>query len=262
MPWLRQTVLFAFSSAGFTLGLFVVLIWLRLRRHSRLPWLLLGFGVVFYLGSSIYVVSYTAGRILTSRFHPLVAADVPSGGRTAVVIMGSGSVVVTDWDGGFFSTVDDEGAARVLEAVRVYKLIDPQWMVSAGGPMDGRSPETPSAITMRNVLTRLGVPPDRIMVEAESLNTHDEAVRVAGLLAPLRPDHVVLVTSEVHMRRAVGAFKAVGVDPIPAVAQNYFRNEPEYRWWVPTDDGLEATGWLTHEVLGIAYYWLRGWYRF
>jgi uncharacterized SAM-binding protein YcdF (DUF218 family) len=261
MPWLRELVWFIFSAGGFGIGLLVGLLWLRLRPRSRLPWIYLVFGVVFYFGSSLYAVSFAASRVLTSRFRPFVATDVPRG-RTAVVVMGSGSVVVSDWDREFFFTVDPEAAARVLEAVRVYRLIDPEWVVSAGGSMYRPNPEEPSAFTMRNALTRLGVPADRILLETESTNTHDEAERVASILAEIQPEHVVLVTSETHMMRAIGSFRAVGVDVIPAIARDSFRNEPWQRWWLPSDNGLENAAEIAHEFAGIGYYWVRGWYRF
>jgi uncharacterized SAM-binding protein YcdF (DUF218 family) len=74
-------------------------------------------------------------------------------------------------------------------------------------------------------------------------------------------DQVVLVTSQTHMRRALGAFRAVGLRPIPAVAQEFERTKPLSTWILPSEEGLAIASGNAHEVIGLAYYWLRGWWR-
>jgi uncharacterized SAM-binding protein YcdF (DUF218 family) len=74
-------------------------------------------------------------------------------------------------------------------------------------------------------------------------------------------DRPVLVTSTLHMRRALGAFRAAGVNAVPAIARDPVSRTWWGAWLVPSDEGL-SIGWaLAHEGLGIAYYWARGWYR-
>ena len=114
---------------------------------------------------------------------------------------------------------------------------------------------------MADLLVRLGVPRARVRVEDESGTTHDEAVIVSRMLAAQPVDHVILVTSAVHMRRSVGTFKASGVHVIPAPAR-----EPQFwdTWWekfVPTDKGVDEAGMVAHELAGILVYQWRGWYR-
>jgi uncharacterized SAM-binding protein YcdF (DUF218 family) len=105
------------------------------------------------------------------------------------------------------------------------------------------------------------VPHDRIVLESASRNTRDEALVIAPMLRELGVDRVVLVTSAVHMRRAVGAFRAVGVNPLPAVAP-----DPKYRvMWVaqlrPGREGLNLSSQVAHELAGLPYYWARGWWK-
>jgi len=114
---------------------------------------------------------------------------------------------------------------------------------------------------MADVLERLGVPHDRILVEDLSKNTHDEAVIVGGMLSTHQVDHVILVTSQFHMRRSVGAFRAAGLEVIPAVARE---PEPLDRWWknlLPTDKALDESAMAAHELAGLVIYAARGWYR-
>ena len=108
---------------------------------------------------------------------------------------------------------------------------------------------------------RLGVPRERILLESTSHNTYEEAVLVAPMLASLRIQQVVLVTSDTHMRRSLGAFRTVGVNAAPAIAP-YPRLPTRWFWWVlPSGAGLELSDAVTRELLGIPYYWLRGRWR-
>ena len=81
---------------------------------------------------------------------------------------------------------------------------------------------------------------------------------MASMLPSLHVDHVILVTSGMHMRRSLGVFRAAGIDAIPAIA-----NEPDStKGWrdrfLPTGYGLGEASLVAHEVAGLAYYTLRG----
>ena len=64
------------------------------------------------------------------------------------------------------------------------------------------------------------------------------------------------------MRRALASFRAVGVDAVPAVARNPFPAPDRPGRWLPTSEGFGEGAFVAHEVLGLSYYWLRGWARF
>ena len=75
-------------------------------------------------------------------------------------------------------------------------------------------------------------------------------------------DHVVLVTSQFHMRRSVGTFKAAGIEVIPAIVREPQAFDTWLEKLVPTDKGLKDSAMAAHEILGIVAYAVRGWYRF
>ena len=215
---------------------------------------------VAYWFAGMNVVPATIKRVLAIGYAPVTVIDVPKG-HTAVVILGSGSYVARDWTGRRFASVDRIGAVQVAEAARLYHLLSPDFVISSGGLLEASENSWPSGSTMADALVHLGVPGDRIVVEEESGTTHDEAVIVKRLLAGRPVDHVVLVTSQVHMRRSLGTFLAEGLTAIPAIA---YENPPFDEWWVPlvpTDKGLEESGQVAHELAGLAFYRLRGWYK-
>jgi uncharacterized SAM-binding protein YcdF (DUF218 family) len=215
---------------------------------------------LLYLLASIPAVADIASRVLLVGRVPFTRTDVPPG-RTAIVVLGSGSLTARDWDVNPYSIVDPWAASRVLEATRVFRAIDAAWVISSGGRVHLDDPSVPSGESMRDALVQLGVPRDRIAIETESRNTHDEAIIVAAMLRSLQVDHVVLVTSDTHMLRSLCTFHAAGVDSIPAIARNPHADEPWRTRVRPGDRGLQAFSTLAHEVLGIVYYSARGWCR-
>lgn len=201
----------------------------------------------------------TAGaRWLAAPFHPLTNADLPSG-DTAIVLLGSGGFTVENWAGERHQFPDPAGADRTMEAFRVFRLLDARWIISSGGMPDPDDPDQPSAHIMKNLLIELGVPPDRVLVEAESRTTREQAVVVQRLLTTIGSPHVTLVTSASHMRRALAAFRAVGIAPLPAVARTSPHMSGSTRWLTPSEAGLQATREVIHELLGLLYYRIRGW---
>jgi len=61
-------------------------------------------------------------------------------------------------------------------------------------------------------LTTLGVDPNRIQFERASRNTYENAVMTKVLVQPAPGEHWLLVTSALHMPRAMGLFRAAGFE--------------------------------------------------
>ena len=115
---------------------------------------------------------------------------------------------------------------------------------------------------MRDELVRLGVPAARIIVETRSSNTREEALVVTPMLRSRGIEHMVLVTSDSHMRRALGVFRAEGWRAVPAIAPDPGFNASWEDWLVPSGNGLELSRQISRELLGLPYFWLRGWWRY
>ena len=249
---------FVFSMGGLLSSLIVLSVLLAIRPRLRVArWMLLvvalGYTVI-----SVYPVP-RAMKLLWSRpFAALAKSDVPPG-RVAIVVLGSGSYTAVDWSKNRIAVPDPIGLGRTLEAARIYSLLGADWVVSSGGPPEADSSDYPAAEAMRDTLLRLGVPPTRLVLKGESRDTHEEALAVAHLLPTLRVDRVVLVTSPVHMRRAVATFRAAGVQVIPAPARED-TGRPGWRMrFLPSERGLYESSLVAHEMLGYVYYRFRGW---
>jgi len=248
-----------FSTTGALLGLFISVIWIAASPRSRMARRLGVSIATFYLLASIYAVPDGLSRLLASGYQRVERVDGP-GDKTAIVILGSGDEIVWGWDE-WLLVPNAGGGARALEAWRIYQLSNPRWVIGSGGAFGVRGRRDASSANMRDLLVRLGVPHDRIVLESTSRNTRDEAMAIAPMLRELGIDRIVLVTSAVHMRRAVGAFRAVGLNPLPAIAPDA---KYRVRWMArlrPSREGLSLSSQVAHEVAGIPYYWARGWWK-
>jgi uncharacterized SAM-binding protein YcdF (DUF218 family) len=191
---------------------------------------------------------------LYAGYAPFTRNDLPD--AKVVVLLGAGSTAVpgraVDLD-----LLEPVGAGRVLEAARVYFLLDHPLIISSGGPTEGTAP---SARVMRDALIGLGVPAERIRLEERSQTTVDEAMLVAPILRDLGVRSLVLVTSASHMPRAAAVFRAEGFTVVPAAAWDYSKRQRvrAVRLW-PSVEGWHLSRSLLHEWLGLVYYSLNGW---
>jgi uncharacterized SAM-binding protein YcdF (DUF218 family) len=137
--------------------------------------------------------------------------------------------------------------ARVRHAVSLLHAGCGELLVVSGGPRRRGRPS--AAPAMRALAEQLGISRESILVEERSSRTSENAREVAALLGAATRD-VLLVTSALHMRRAVLCFRRHGIDAAPAPVPH-----------VPDEDPERATvvGQTLHELIGLAYYRVAGW---
>jgi uncharacterized SAM-binding protein YcdF (DUF218 family) len=102
-----------------------------------------------------------------------------------------------------------------------------------------------------------GISPDRIVLERRSRNTVENAVFSKELAAPKPGESWAVVTSAIHMPRAIGAFRAAGFD-VAAYPVDWRTRGAEDRSTILLifTWGLAATDAAAHEFLGLVSYWL------
>lgn len=140
-------------------------------------------------------------------------------------------------------------ADRVWHAARAFRAGKAALVVASGGIQPGVSAVT-EAEAMALLLTDLGVPRDAILLETQSRNTRENADASAALLRERKAKSVLLVTSALHMPRAVAEFRRAGVEVVPAPADQAQPKERGLRRWLPSTGALDASGRAMKEVLG------------
>ncbi|HMK08000.1 MAG TPA: YdcF family protein [Anaerolineales bacterium] len=233
-------------------------------------WLLVGRGrrrgaiaflaalTIFYWLLSLPVVPRTLDGWLGAGYEPLASAAQAAGARHVVVLGGGG--VTLQGEGGSLDLPSTATGFRLLEAERLYHLLNEPVLILSGGPAGDDSAGTSESEMMKAALTARGVPEDKIWLEAVSPDTHQQAVRVGALLRERGVESFVLVTSPSHMRRALGAFADQGWRPVPSAAVERGSGEavgPSP--YLPSVEGLAHSEQTFREILALLYYRLRGW---
>lgn len=115
------------------------------------------------------------------------------------------------------------------------------------------------AQVMKHYLMELGVPDERIYEEGESSSTYENAVNARMLIDRREFDeHVNLVTSALHMKRAKATFEKQGLTVCPvAVDRRGIENVANFAWW-PQISAMHKFDSLMHELIALVLYKARG----
>jgi uncharacterized SAM-binding protein YcdF (DUF218 family) len=238
------------------LAVIVGVVLLFVRRTARIArWYFVAF-LVLYTIAATPACSERLIMWIGSGYQPLkTVADAR--GAKVVVVLGAGNETFQA-RGLTYSEVSRSAVFRLLEGVRLYRLLDRPTLIVSGGITGRDEGARPEGEAMRNVALDLGVPADRILVEAESKNTREEAIVIKRMLGQ-QPGPIVLVTSPTHMARSLAVFRTAGFDPIPSVAPYKSDHALEHYRWLPNDLGIWLFDMVVYDAAATLYYRARGW---
>ena len=154
-----------------------------------------------------------------------------------------------------------EASDRVLRAARLFRAGKVAYVLAVGGNLPWLGGSVPEAEAMRDLLNEWGVPRDAVVTETSSRNTRENALLAAEIVRSRGWGRVLLVTSAAHMRRAVAAFRAVGLDVMPSPTDFQVRGSPPLDMldFLPDAGALSQTSAVMREVIGLWFYRWRGW---
>jgi uncharacterized SAM-binding protein YcdF (DUF218 family) len=157
---------------------------------------------------------------------------------------------------------------RVIAAAQLYRDGKAPVLILSGGNIDWLSDgvSTP-ADQMAEMLTFFGVPSSALILEDTSQNTHENAENVKEIVAEEGFEELLLVTSAMHMPRAVMLFEKQGLQVIPipvdySVVENTNTEESALDvvlGLLPSVGNLATTTNVMKEYIGIWIYSLQGW---
>ena len=109
------------------------------------------------------------------------------------------------------------------------------------------------------IFAGLGGDPARVYVESRPRTTSEDALYTAAVLKPKPTERWLLVTSALHMPRAVGCFRVVGfqVEPYP-VEFRTVRSQPSAGLFSPGSETLNDLDRAAKEWIGLIAYRLMG----
>jgi uncharacterized SAM-binding protein YcdF (DUF218 family) len=204
------------------------------------------------------LVASSLMRMLSYGYTPLETESIAFDVGAIVILGGGGATYHLGTDE--VNMLSEQSSLRLLEGLRLYRELSPDWVIVSGGINTRAGVVTPESETMASILVDLGIPAARILVENQSANTREQALQVPSLLDDHQVEHFVLVTSPSHMRRADLAFGDVTPQPLTSTAPALSESKPALGWSLfPSSDALDTSRIALREVVGLLYYFLRGW---
>ena len=151
------------------------------------------------------------------------------------------------------SQISNESLTRLVECVRIHRLIAGSKIILSGGAVYDSSPE---ARTFAKVAAILNVNTRDIVLDDVSRDTEEQAENIRSIVGR---DRFILVTSAYHMPRSMAIFNKAGLKPIPAPTNHLVKERqikaPED--FYPSSMGLFKAEHAIHEYLGILWFRMR-----
>ena len=224
---------------------------LRLRRAGNFAVI---FGLAWALAWSLPITSIWLGGALEQRYPHLTPTAAPK--AEAIVVLGGN---IAHGRSNWFLPLDKETAVERMDvAIDLYEAGRASKIVLSGGALTG---DVSEARSIAHRMLQNGIPKEALILENSSRTTHENATLTEDELELHDIHSVLLVTSALHMPRAMAAFAKQGVQAVaaPTPAQIALPADGSISPWMPNQRAFEASRAIIKEYAGLLVYWWRGW---
>lgn len=135
---------------------------------------------------------------------------------------------------------------RGYEALRLYKTMNNIKIITSG--FEGSDPIS-EAQDSKEKLIQIGVPSEDIITQSSPKDTYEEAQEVKKIVTT---EPLIVVTSAIHMPRAMLIFKSAGLNVIPAPTDFLYQEEVSFYHLIGASNMLN-TQKAMHEYIGLVY---------
>jgi uncharacterized SAM-binding protein YcdF (DUF218 family) len=149
---------------------------------------------------------------------------------------------------------------RLLRAYELARAGRARAVLVSGGLVAPVPGDVPEADRLAAKLVEWGIPAGQVVVEASSRNTRENAIESARVAAAHGWKALLVVTSAAHMPRALGCFRAVGLEP-DALPVDFRGGDGRGEGWLPRAGALDRSTQALRELAGRAVYRLAGYSR-
>jgi uncharacterized SAM-binding protein YcdF (DUF218 family) len=225
------------------IAMLLALTWQRLPRTMRVA------GIVLEALALIMMSPLGANALVNmieSRVPPVTTCRMPA---PTTIVMLSGGAARAPRSIDDYAALNVSSIRRLLAAIRLWRRTPEARLVISGGEW-----HVPEAAVLASLAEQMGVPTDSITEETRSNTTWENARNVAALF-PALPKRIWLVSSALHLPRALGAFRAWGFEPC-AWPSNSLYEPPSLRpgYFLPQSSSLDKADAAFHELVGNLVY--------
>lgn len=223
-------------------------------RHFRSAFLCASLGILWLFMWSIPMTSLLIGGYLENKY-PYRASKLIDNAQAIVVLGGN----IADHRKNWFEHFDKKNLhSRIDTADALFMAHKAPCIILSGGNIDGYMSE---AEKMAATLKQRGIPTSALITEKESATTRENGLFVKEILQQHNIDSILLVTSALHIPRAMAVMQHLGINAIaaPNPPQITLPDDPHFTVWLPNVRALQGSRSIIKEYIGFAVYWLRGW---
>ena len=224
--------------------LLMVLSLLTLRRWPRASWLTLWLSS---LTLAVLSLPWTARALASALQPPPLDRTTVKAAQAIVVLSGGVQLATPEWG----DTLATRSLARTRYAARLAKEFSLPVLVTGGTVYGGPAEADVMARVLRE---EFGVTPR--WIEKRSRHTAENLRFSMPLLARDNVRAVLLVTDDLHMRRALAHCAGLRLRCLPAPVTVVGSGGGNWVESMPNAGALQNSSYALHEILG---YWLRDW---
>ncbi len=227
---------------------------LRLLKKKHTAGILLGISCLWLVLISTRPVPYMMVNRLENRYRQL--SDIEIGkipDSVNIIVLGAGHT--DDADLSPNNQLGPHSMMRLSEGIRLQKLIPGSKLITSGL---GYRTTIPGAVVVFRAALILGMDSKSMVISDLPMTTYSEADQYLKKFGSEKK--LVLVTSAIHMPRAVMLFRSKGIDVIPAPADFLIRHPSQPgKWsWIPSADNIGMLEQAVHEYGGMIWFKVGG----
>ncbi|MCC7426028.1 MAG: YdcF family protein [Alphaproteobacteria bacterium] len=261
MDFILSKVLFLFVAPDNILLLLLLVGLLLLRRQRKRA----GRALVFFVLAAWFVIGFTpapdrALALLEDRF---ARPDPPPARVDGIILLGGAQDLVIGQARGEMQL--NASGDRITAFLMLARRYPEARLFMSGGTGELVPGTAREALELERVWPLLGPEGRRLEHETNSRNTWDNARNSLAAIRPAPGETWLLVTSAVHMPRAIGCFRQAGWTGIHAWPTDWRARPPEETDWISVDlgggvltAGMERLRLAVRESVGMAAYYLMG----
>jgi uncharacterized SAM-binding protein YcdF (DUF218 family) len=226
------------------LGVGILLLWVR--RRIGAAKIVLTLSVLVLAALSFSVVANPFIKPLELWYPPILDTSTLKDIKW-VVVLGGGHISSSTLPPN--AQIRNSSLARLVEGIRIHRALPGSKLILSGGEVFDPVPE---AVTMSAVARMLGASPNDIVLESQSKDTGQQAQFVQRVI---RNDQCILVTSAIHMPRAMLVFEQKGLKPTAAPTDfgDWLQKETSPNQFFPRANEMHKVEAALHEYLGLLW---------
>ena len=188
-------------------------------------------------------------------------------GKNTVYIHVLGGGSTNDVDIAPQERLSQNSLARMSEGIRIYKELEGSKLIFSG--YSSTNNVTQAAVT-RDAAIAIGIPNEDIIILETPSTTEEEAISFKSILGNSNPK-LILVTSDIHMPRAMYLFKKHGLEPIAAPSDHILKRHyakdnainsvdistpsisKDSFWWKSNRNNFDKFYSAMHEYIGLLW---------